>query len=260
MCILTWRKQDFLTFFYRKSKVYSAGLLSLTGGISPCILLHTIALARCIFDCSLNIWAQQSNIKGGWKWNPNYVEHLIWQIKGKSGHTRKFYLTNSKELSTKFCHWPDWKENFWNFDYCQIKYWPKKVSHKLLNLKIALLLFPQSTHETRAIKFCDRMLLHIATNSVIPGSHIRNLQNMPLWYYATEIREVLSLHGFFLLKTRVFVGYSIYIFEIPIGLLIVLCKWYVDYKSSSCETSRHSSQVVVGHLNLLWAVAAFLQH
>ena len=97
-----------------------------------------------------------------------------------------------------------------------------------MNLKIALLLFPQSTHETRAIKFCDRMLLHIATNSVIPGSHIRNLQNMPIWYYATEIREVLSLHGFFLLKTRVFVGYSIYIFEIPIGLLIVLCKWYVD--------------------------------
>ena len=165
-----------------------------------------------------------------------------------------------KNSPTKFCHWPDWKENFWNFDYCQIKYWPKKVSHKLLNLKIALLLFPQSTHETRAIKFCDRMLLHIATNSVIPGSHIRNLQNMPIWYYPTEIREVLSLHGFFLLKTRVFVGYSIYIFEIPIGLLIVLCKWYVDYKSSSCGTSRHSSQVVVGHLNLLWAVAAFLQH
>ena len=67
----------------------------------------------------------------------------------------------------------------------------------MLNLKIALLLFPQSTPETRAIKFCDRMLLPIATNSVIPGSHIRNLQNMPIWYYATEIREVLSLHGFF---------------------------------------------------------------
>ena len=92
-----------------------------------------------------------------------------------------------KNSPTKFCHWPDWKENFWNFDYCQIKYWPKKVSHKLLNLKIALLLFPQSPPVTRAIKFCDRMLLHITTNSVNPGSHIN------IWL------------------NRFFVGYSIHI-------------------------------------------------
>ena len=63
--------------------------------------LHTLA-----YYCagSLHIWLQPQHLsptiqhQGQMKMKS---KSIIWQIKGKSGHTRKFYLTNSKELSNK---------------------------------------------------------------------------------------------------------------------------------------------------------------